>query len=105
RIERVAMAIRLARWLADQNAGCQAIPSNLLAIARDYAGDGGFVDWARQVLRGGEPNKDLAAAFVRLVDRVTELREAENLRFGRAVSDQRAAGDAASGLIPIEQML
>lgn len=105
RMERAAMAIRLARWLADQNAGNHAATSSLVAIAQGYAGDGGFVDWARQVLRGGEPNKDLAAAFVRLVDRVTELREAENLRFGQAVADQHAAGDASSGLIPVEQML
>jgi hypothetical protein len=105
RMERAAMAIRLARWLADQNAGNHAPPSNLLAIAQGYAADGGFVDWARQVLRGGEPNKDLAAAFVRLVDRVTELREAQNRRFGQAVADQHAAGDASSGLIPVEQIL
>jgi hypothetical protein len=105
RMERAAMAIRLARWLADRNTGSHVTPSNLLAIAQGYAGDGGFVDWARQVLRGGEPNKDLAAAFVRLVDRVTELREAENLRFGQAVANQHAEGDVSSGLIPVEQML
>ena len=105
RMERAAMAIRLARWLADQNTGSHTTTSNLLAIAQGYAGDGGFVDWARQVLRGGEPNKDLAAAFVRLVDRVTELREAENLKFGQAIVAERATSDAASGLVPVEQML
>ena len=105
RMERAAMAIRLARWLADQNAGSHAMASNLLTIAQGYASNGGFVDWARQVLRGGEPNKDLAASFVCLVDRVTELREAENLRFGQAIADQRAAGDTSSGLIPVEQVL
>ena len=59
RMERVEMAIRLARWLADQNAASHGKSSSLLAIAQGYAGDGGYVDWARQVLRGGEPNKDL----------------------------------------------
>jgi hypothetical protein len=122
RMERSAMAIRLARWLADQNlhvaaslrdanaglgeAGLRGTAtSNLLAIAQGYAGDGGFVDWARRVLRGGEPNKDLATAFVRLVDRVTELREAENQRFGQAVADQHAMPDANSGLVPVEQIV
>ncbi|NLY00517.1 MAG: BREX-2 system phosphatase PglZ [Rhodopirellula sp.] len=105
RLERAAMALRLARWLADQNTGGRATPSSMLAIARQYAADGGFVDWARRVLRGGEPNKDLAAALVRLVDRVTELREAENLRFGQAVAAERAGSDAASGLVPVEQIL
>lgn len=105
RMERLAMAIRLSRWLADHNAGKSGKSTSLLAIAQGYAGDTGFVDWARQVLRGGESNKDLAAAFVRLVDRVTELREAENLRFGQALLEQQAIGDAASGLIPVEQII
>jgi len=105
RIERVEMAVRLARWLADQTAASHVKLSSLLAMAQGYAGDSGYVDWARQVLRGGEPNKDLAAAYVRLVDRVTELREVENQQFGRALAEQRAMGDAAAGLIPVEQML
>ena len=105
RIERLAMAVRVARWLADQNARPQGRPSSLLAAAQHYAADGGFVDWARQVLRGGEPNQDLAAAYVRLVDRVTELREAQNQAFGQALVDERARGDVASGLIPVEQLI
>lgn len=105
RMDRVAMAIRLARWLADQNTGNQQSPSGLSSLSRKYADVGGFVDWARRVLRGGEPNKDLAGAYVRLVDRVTELRETENQRFGRTLSDQHAIGDVASGLVPVESIL
>jgi hypothetical protein len=105
RMERVAMAVRLARWLADHTAGDPNKAVGLLTVAQGYAGDAGFVDWARQVLRGGEPNKDLAVAYVRLVDRITELREAENLRFGQALREQRAMGDAAAGLIPVEQIV
>jgi hypothetical protein len=105
RMDRCAMALRLARWLADRNAGRRAAGSGVLAFAHNYAAEGGFVDWARQVLRGGEPNKALAAAYVRLVDAVTELREAENQAFARAVGEERAAGDVASGLIPVEQLL
>ncbi len=105
RMERVAMAVRLSRWLADQNGGNPEKPAGLFAIAQSYGGDTGFVDWARQVLRGGEPNKDLAAAFVRLVDRITELREAENFRFGQALLEQRVMGDVALGLIPVEQII
>ena len=105
RAERVTMAVRLLRWLADQNAGNRANSAGLLAMAQAYAGDGGFVDWARQVLRGGEPNQDLATVFAHLMDRVTELREAENLRFGQALCERRAMGDAAAGLVPVEQMI
>jgi hypothetical protein len=105
RMERCEMAIRLARWLAEQNAVLQANSTAVSAFAHRYAVEGGFVDWARQVLRGGEPNKELATAFVRLVDRVTELREAENKRFASALAEQSAAGDVAAGLIPVEQVL
>lgn len=105
RRERVEMSLRLARWLADQNAASNEKSLNLLAIAQRYAGVGGYVDWARQVLRGGEPNKDLATAFGRLVDRVTELREAQNKQFALALAEQRAMGDANSGLIPVELII
>jgi hypothetical protein len=105
RMERLTMALRLARWLADRHGAAPQGAGGLLAMAQEYAADTGFVDWTRQVLRGGEPNKDLAAAFGRLVDRVTEIREADNFRFGQALLQQRALGDSASGLMPVEQIL
>ena len=105
RMERAAMALRLARWLADQRSTDRPEPAGLAGLAQRYAAEGGFVDWARQVLRGGEPNKDLAAAHVHVVGRATELREAENRRFGQALAEQRAAGAAAERLIPVEQLL
>jgi hypothetical protein len=105
RMTRVEMGIRLARWVADQNTATKVRSSSLTAIAQKYAQDGGYIDWARQVLRGGEANKDLAAAFVHLVDRITELREIENEQFGRALVEERAMGNAAAGLIPIEHVL
>lgn len=105
RMDRCEMGLRLARWLADQNRGLPATGSSLLAMARRYAAESGFVDWARQVLRGGEANKELAAAFVCLVDGVTDLREVENQKFARELAEQRMSGDAKEGLIPIEQIL
>ena len=105
RIERIEMAMRLARWLSDRHGDSSAKTSSLLAIAKGYAKDSGYVDWARQVLRGGEANKDLSGAFAQLIDRVREVREAENLRFGQALVEQKAVGDADSGLIPIEQIV
>ena len=105
RMDRVAMAIRLARWLAEQSTAPSDKASSLSALARSYAADGGYVDWARQVLRGGEANKDLARAFARLVERVTEIREAENLCFAKALVEQQASGDVGSGLIPVERII
>lgn len=106
RIGRLQMAMRLARWLADRNAAA-AVPgaAGLAEMAAAYARDGSLVDWARQVLRGGEPNKELSAAYACLVERVSDLREKENAAFGRALGARQAQGDPASGLIPIEQLL
>lgn len=105
RMERIAMAIRLARRLADQNGATTQKATSLSAIAKGYASDSGYVDWARQVLRGGEANKDLSSAFARLVERLTEVREEENLRFGKALLEQQGAADTDSGLIPVEQII
>lgn len=105
RMERVLMALRLARWLADRASQDFSKPEGLAAIARAYAAEGGFVDWARRVLRGGEPNKDLAATFVRIVDCATLLREEENHRFGLALVEQHAMSAAPLGVIPVEQIL
>ena len=55
------MALRLARWVADHNAGVRIKPASLLAMAQEYVADGGFVDWARQVLRGDVKEADLLA--------------------------------------------
>jgi hypothetical protein len=105
RAERVTMAVRLLCWLANQNAGKSGTSTGFPAMAQAYAGGGGFVDWARQVLRGGEPNKDLAAAYMHLVDRITDLREAENLWFGQVLCERQAMGDVAAGLIPVEKII
>lgn len=105
RLERLRMAIRLARWLANRN-GVTALPTTSLSLlASSYAADSGFVDWARQVLRGGEPNKELAAAYVRLVDRVTELRETENRQFAAALQESKGHGSTEAGLISVERVV
>ncbi len=105
RFERVQMAIRLARWLANQLVAAPTTSMPLVDLARQYASDGGFVDWARQVLRGGEPNPELAAAFTRLVNRVTDFRQLQNQRFAAALNECSTPGSSDSGLIPVENIL
>jgi len=105
RFERVQMAIRLARWLANQLVAVPTPSATLADLARQYASDGGFVDWARQVLRGGEPNPELAAAFTRLVNRVTDFRQLQNQSFATALNERFTPGSSDSGLIPVENIL
>jgi hypothetical protein len=105
RIERAAMALRLARWLGDRRSDETSVPVGITSLAQRYAANSGFVDWARQVLRGGEPNKNLAEAYVHVVNHVTEHREEENRRFGHALAERRAEGAVAERVIPVEQLI
>ena len=105
RQERVEMAVRLARWLVEQGRTAGASPLGLAEAARQYVADGAFVDWARQVLRGGEPNQDLAGAYVRLVDAVTEVREKQNARFAQLLQEQENARRPAPDVCPVESLL
>ena len=47
----------------------------------DYAEQGAYVDWARQVLIAGDQLQDVAQAFGLLADRVRQVREQQNQRF------------------------
>jgi len=105
RLERVEMALRLVRWVSSRRSEDSAKTPGLVDAARSYVGEGCFVDWARQVLRGGEANPELAAAYARLVECTAETRERENRRFGQALVEHRAAGNPELGLAPVERIL
>jgi len=105
RIVRVEMALRLSRWLADHEAESTVLPSNLEESAKSYAADGAFVDWAREVLRGGEASQELAASFVKLIERATELRESENYQFVKLLQEQACSVQRQGMLVPLENVL
>jgi hypothetical protein len=103
RLERIEMALRLVRWL--KAAANTAEPASLAEAARDYLDQGGFVDWARSVLRAGDPVRGLSEGYARLLGRVTERREAQNRRFAELLRDQSAAGGAVVNPLPVERIL
>jgi len=105
RMARAEMALRLSRWLADSECKPTEAFSTLTDAAKRYAVDGALVDWARQVLRGGEANKDLAAGYVQLVERVSEAREDENRRFAELLRKQSGESHAQESLVPVESIL
>lgn len=102
RLERVEMAFRLSRWL---DGPASAPLSSLGEAARDYLALGSFVDWARSVMRGCEPARELSEGYARLVERVAARRESENRAFAEFLRDQTAAAGRPSDLIPVEQVL
>jgi hypothetical protein len=104
RLEAVEMALRLVRWLKVTAATPE--PRSLAEAARDYLDQGGFVDWARSVLRsGGEPVRGLSEGFARLLGQVAQRREDQNRRFAELLRDQTAAAGAAADPVPVERIL
>src|SRR5438270_601185 len=62
RVERLAMAARLCRWLTTSRSSS----ADFVSAARAYAEVGGFADCAREALRAGDQIPDVAAAYGRL---------------------------------------
>ena len=77
-LQRVEMSARLFRWLfslrhAAAQPGVPGAPAaSFAAAAQEQALAGGFVDWARYTLRGGEPVHELSDAYTRLLAKVVE---------------------------------
>jgi len=99
------MAVRLGRYLTHRE---RAVPSptsgaayqEALDLAEQYAREGGFVDWARQRLRG-ESDGPLTPAFVAVLEAVDGLRAADDERFARGLVAWLEAGQPASQVLPI----
>ena len=103
RMERVRMALRLARYLTARPD--QETPSTLARAAAVYTEHGGYVDWARRYLIGGDETADLASAFGLLADRVRQVREQQNKHFAVLLAARHNTPSAAEGLLPVEQAL
>jgi hypothetical protein len=103
RLERIEMALRLARWL--EAATSTVIPRSLGEAACDYMAQGSFVDWARSVLRAGDPVRELSEGYARLVERVATRRGEQNRCFAELVRDQTTAAGHSKDLVPVERIL
>jgi hypothetical protein len=101
RAERVRMALRLARWLVTGSGGAGGFE----ALARAYADEGAFVDWARLKLRGGDELAALTTAYAALSDAVRGRREAFNRRFADALKAWNASGGGSGACLPVESVL
>jgi hypothetical protein len=103
RLERIDMALRLVRWLRTTDG--MAAPSSLAEAAQGYLAQGSFVDWARSVLRIGDPVRKLSEGYAILMGRVAERRQAQNHRFAELLRDQVAAGQAGTDPVSVERIL
>lgn len=103
RLERIEMARRLARWQKVRTNLDN--PESLAEAARAYLDQSSFVDWARSVLRNGDPVRGLSEAYAALLKLVADQRADENRRFAQLLCDQVAAGRTISDPIPVERIL
>lgn len=102
RLERIDMAARLVRWLAE---AVFDDPQSLAEAATYQLAEGSFVDWARLSLRSGDPVRALSEAYAKLFERVTEKREKQACHFAVLLRDWTAAGSTGTKVTPVERVL
>lgn len=120
RLERAQMALRLGGYLIDRRKSLEAAAGHgseeVSRLASHYLSDGGFVDYARAVARGGpgresgERENKLDEAIRLLVVTVDSLRDQLDERFARALPewlrDRRPLRQQpGQGVVPIEHAL
>jgi PglZ domain len=103
RLQRATMALRLTRYVA--TVSVKSGPVSFARASEGYVEHGGYVDWARRSLLGGDETADVAEAFRNLADRLRQVREHQNKQFAGLLADWNKAPTATDELIPIEQAL
>jgi len=103
RVERMTMALRLARWWSRR--AQRASHGSFEAAARAYLAEGGLVDWARTRLAGGDEHPALSEAFGLLLQKADAEREKENRPFAGHLHGWLAAGGPWKKTIPVDQVL
>lgn len=105
RYQRAEMAVRLVRWLADRADDAATAPATFADAARTHARDGGFVVWARDCLRSGEPLAAVEKAFTKLGSRVNSAHDRDAGRFAHLLAGWLQDGADATEVIPVERVL
>ena len=102
RSERLRMALRLLRWLARTT---KEESPRFEDLASAYVSDGGFVDWARSTLLGGDALAAVSEVYVKLATAVRGRREEQNRIFATAFKTWNGEAGVARSLTPIESVL
>lgn len=105
RLEKVAMAMRLARWLVQETSAPAPLPQDLEQAVQHHLLEGGFLDWARLSLRSGDSIGELSAAYQKLFGRVTAVRETQSHHFAKLLQNWVELGSGHNGFLPLETIL
>jgi hypothetical protein len=101
RMERLEMSVRVARWLTTAPIDSQGFTAQVTR----YVSEGGFVDWARWKLLGGDPVPSLSRALNALAERAQTRREDQNQTFALTLASWNGTGGSLEGAVPIERVL
>src|SRR5262249_28282388 len=98
-------AVRLCAWLADRpdqriERG-QTSYAEVVRLARWYAEEGGYVDWARRRARGSA-ERAFGAGVQAVVAAADRARTEVDLAFARALPEWYRSGRPANEVVPIE---
>ncbi len=102
RIGRLTMAARVVSWLTK---GRLQPFRNFGEAAAAYASEGGFVDRARQALRGGDHLPEVANAYARIAKAVATQRDTENQGFATLLKGWNQGGGSGDVPLPVERVL
>jgi hypothetical protein len=109
-VEARKMAARLSAWLLARRVRPQLAEHGTpwqpaIELARRYTEEGGFLDWARQSLRGMRGAGDALMAAVRRLDgAVDAVARADDQRFAKAYVSWVEAGKPSNEVLPIEHV-
>jgi hypothetical protein len=102
RIGRLTMAARIVGWLAPRR---QRASRTFAEAAAGYALEGGFVDRARQALRGGDQLPEVAANYSSIAKAAGARRDAENQSFATLLREWNQGGGHGNVPLPVERVL
>ena len=105
RAERVEMALRLSRLIAEQRASMAPAVGSFAEAARRYRAAGGHADWARSRIWDGDSLPALGRAYTALWEAVAKLRDEENQRFATLLANWSKTGSHDQSVIPVEDLL
>ncbi len=101
------MLRRLAAWLCGtqtDEAEAGASDAQLaMALAAQFAAEGGYIDWARRISGQQRPAGQLGAAWSELRAAVESRRDKQERSFAAGMQAWAAAGRPPTGCIPIER--
>ena len=105
RLERLDMALRLAQWLVANDSQATNPPKDLENAIAQYTKSGSFLDWARYTLPISEPHRELANAYSKLFELITQRRETQSQQFATLLQNWIALGSSRHSILPVENIL